>query len=450
VQLSVEARERLAQVWVAAVSQAVASVEAPSFARLEQALETAVRQAGAESLSVVLAEAGTGYVGRSRPCVCGGEQSTDHYASCQRQTLLGTVRLRRAAYRCPQCGRRECPLDATLGMPPTATSPQLQARLSLFCAVAPFAEACALLEVASGVRVSAKRAQVVSEALGCGVEAAGRRSGPGVATVAPAPDRLYLGLDGIMYCSVEPDPDGGLLWREAKVGVFATPKPRGAPGTGRRSRLAPDGLPIDALEPISQRYVAHLGPWRAFASKVWQEGQRWGLEQAQEIVVLSDGAEWINAVVAEILMGLPGQVTHILDIRHAQEHLWAVARACLGEQTLGWVQAPLAALREGRVDDLVAAVRALPTPTAEAAGLAATTVAYYQERRAQMAYPTFRAQGLEIGSGLAESGCKRLIGQRIKEAGMHWTVAGAQAIATLRAAYLSGRWPEVVDLACAS
>lgn len=447
-QLSVKARERLAQVWVEAVSRALAAVETSSFAALEQAMEGAVRQAGAESLSLVLTEVGAGYVGRCRPCACGGEQTTDHYATCRRQTVLGTVRLRRAAYRCRQCGRRECPLDATLGLPPAATSQHLRARLSLFCAVAPFAEACALLETATGVQVSAKRAQVVSEALGNEVEAAqGRPPPPGAAAVAPS--RLYVGLDGVMYCSVDHDADGTLLWREAKVGVFATPKPAGAPGTGRRSRLAPDGLPIDALESASQRYVAHLGNWQAFATKVWQEGQRCGLEQSHEIVVLSDGAEWINALIAEVLSGLPGRVTHILDIRHAEEHLWSVARACLGQRALAWVQAPLAALRAGRVDDLVAAIRSLPTPTTEAADLAATTAAYYLERREQMAYPTFRAHGLQIGSGVAESACKRLIGQRIKEAGMHWTVAGAQAIATLRATYLSGRWDEVVALAAA-
>ena len=65
-----------------------------------------------------------------------------------------------------------------------------------------------------------------------------------------------------------------------------------------------------------------------------------------------------------------------------------------------------------------------------------------------MAYPTFLAHGYQIGSGLAESACKRLVSQREKGAGMHWTVPGAQAIATLRAAHLCDRWQEVVDLAC--
>jgi hypothetical protein len=73
----------------------------------------------------------------------------------------------------------------------------------------------------------------------------------------------------------------------------------------------------------------------------------------------------------------------------------------------------------------------------------ATTAEYFATRRALLDYPRFRAQGYHIGSGLAESACCRLVGQRAKGPGMHWTVPGAQAITTLRAAYLSDGWDEV-------
>ncbi len=44
----------------------------------------------------------------------------------------------------------------------------------------------------------------------------------------------------------------------------------------------------------------------------------------------------------------------------------------------------------------------------------------------------FRQCGLFVGSGLVEAGCKSVIGRRLKRAGMHWTVNGADAIAALR------------------
>jgi len=446
VQVSVATWEVLAQAWARAVTAAVEPLpETACFSDLEAALEGAVRQAGGASFTALLASRGPGYEGRYRPCPCGARQETDHYATGSFQTVLGAVTVRRAAYHCPACGRKECPLDGELGLPEAGRSPGLEARVSLLDTQTSFAEACTLLTELTRLTVSAKQSQLVSEALGAAVEQA-TATAPAIPP-SRVPVRLYLGMDGVMYCTTEHDAAGPLLWREAKTAVFYETKPLGAPGTGRQSRLAPEGAPVDRAEPGSQSYVVHLGDWRTFAAKVWQEGVRRGLEQVPELVVLSDGAEWINALIAEILAALPARVVHILDLRHAEEHLWAVARAGLGDGVLAWIQDPLTALREGRVDDLVAAIRTLPTPTRAEADLVATTTNYYRARREQMTYPAFRAQGYQIGSGLAESACKRVIGHRLKGPGMHWSVAGAQAIATLRAAWLSGRWSEVTAVA---
>ena len=55
------------------------------------------------------------------------------------------------------------------------------------------------------------------------------------------------------------------------------------------------------------------------------------------------------------------------------------------------------------------------------------------------------AHGYQVGSGLAESACKRFGTDRMKGAGMRWTVPGAQQVATLRMLLLSDRWQEVAD-----
>jgi hypothetical protein len=59
-----------------------------------------------------------------------------------------------------------------------------------------------------------------------------------------------------------------------------------------------------------------------------------------------------------------------------------------------------------------------------------------------MRYPAFRAQGLCVSSGVVEAGCKVDIGTRLKRAGMHWTVSGADAIIALRCCLLSGRFED--------
>ncbi len=59
-----------------------------------------------------------------------------------------------------------------------------------------------------------------------------------------------------------------------------------------------------------------------------------------------------------------------------------------------------------------------------------------------MHYPEFRAQGLCTSTGVVEAGCKTAIGTRLKRAGMHWSVAGADAIIALRCCKLSGRFED--------
>ena len=46
----------------------------------------------------------------------------------------------------------------------------------------------------------------------------------------------------------------------------------------------------------------------------------------------------------------------------------------------------------------------------------------------EMRYPKFEAEGLYTSSGVIEAGCKVVVGTRIKRAGMHWTVRGANSI----------------------
>jgi hypothetical protein len=63
-----------------------------------------------------------------------------------------------------------------------------------------------------------------------------------------------------------------------------------------------------------------------------------------------------------------------------------------------------------------------------------------------MDYPTYRARGLQIGSGTIESACKQLVSARLKLAGMIWNTAGAEAVAVVRAWLRSERWDEAMRL----
>ncbi len=60
-----------------------------------------------------------------------------------------------------------------------------------------------------------------------------------------------------------------------------------------------------------------------------------------------------------------------------------------------------------------------------------------------MRYPKFRALGLCVTTGVVEAGCKNIVGSRLKRGGMHWTVAGANAIMALRCSILSNPFDDL-------
>jgi hypothetical protein len=69
-------------------------------------------------------------------------------------------------------------------------------------------------------------------------------------------------------------------------------------------------------------------------------------------------------------------------------------------------------------------------------------VTYFNNQVHRMDYPAYQAKGWCIGSGAVESACKRVVGQRLKGAGMRWGEDGADALCHLRALFLSdkGQW----------
>ncbi len=63
-------------------------------------------------------------------------------------------------------------------------------------------------------------------------------------------------------------------------------------------------------------------------------------------------------------------------------------------------------------------------------------IGYFENNQTRMLYGTFRAQGYFIGSGVVEAGCKTVIGQRVKQSGMLWSVNGAENVLSVRCAVM--------------
>ena len=167
-----------------------------------------------------------------------------------------------------------------------------------------------------------------------------------------------------------------------------------------------------------------------------------GLEQAKQVVVLGDGAPWIWNLAAE---HFPGAV-QILDLYHAKEHVWDVAHAVFGRSTAAgraWATHACSLLEEGQNEALVSAISALPSIPPEpgqARSIPERAVDYFTTHAQRMRYPLFCAQGMHIGSGIAEAASKTIVSTRAKRSGMRWTPEGLDALLPLRTAVLNGAY----------
>lgn len=87
-------------------------------------------------------------------------------------------------------------------------------------------------------------------------------------------------------------------------------------------------------------------------------------------------------------------------------------------------------------------MREFPPCSKELDHLLANEADYFERNAERMRYGWFRGQGLFVGSGVIEAGCKTVIGARLKRSGMFWTVRGANAIIALRCCRLSGNFED--------
>ena len=196
------------------------------------------------------------------------------------------------------------------------------------------------------------------------------------------------------------------------------------------------GYPV--RDRASSSYIATFEPASAFAGLVKAEGIRRGADHVRQLTIIGDGATWIWNLAAATFP----EATCIVDLYHAREHLHSLTRSLefmLLDRKDEWLKARMEDLDYGYIDGIEAAVRKYPLEGARK-DEADKELGYFLANAPRMRYHWFRSRGLFVGSGVVEAGCKTVIGQRLKQSGMHWRIPGADAIITLRAEEASRSW----------
>ena len=406
--------------------------EAVEMAARRQALRLAAR-----ALEQRLNADTSDHVGPEAPCSCGGSAQYHGRHRKTFESVLGSLHLERAYYYCAQCQGGFCPRDRALRMEMFSLTPGVLRMTGSTAARVSFEESSALLQELAGVVVSAKQVERAAEALGVEIAADERRCVEKMGAVAPT---MYLGMDGTGV-PVRPaevagragkQPDGSAKTRDAKLVTLWTAELRDEEDKPIRD---PGSVTYSAA--IESAATSDTSPDRSeFAERVLREATRRGFTEAPRCVVLGDGAPWIWNTARELFP----QATQILDRFHAKEALHRTAQSLFGATSEGkpWAAARCAELDDGKLHAIVHALR----PHADSSAEATQCALYIFRNRARMRYPKFHAQGFCTSTGVLEAGCKVVIGTRLKRAGMHWTVKGADAIIALRCSKLSGRYED--------
>ena len=409
-----------------------------------EAIETAARRQAlgiaCRALAQRLNADESDHVGPQLACGCGAAARYVGRHAKTITTALGEMTLSRAYYHCAGCQSGFFPRDRALGIVGASLSPAVTRMTGLVGARVSFEEGQALLGELAGVRVNTKQVERVAEALGAEIAADEQRHVHPVID-SEIPPTLYLGMDGTgvpirrqeLVGRAGKQADGSAKTREVKLCTVWSAEGRAADGTPMRDEGSVTYSA--AIESAAQRDVDEQPS--AFAARVEREAKRRGFERADRQAVLGDGAPWIWNMADAYF---PDAV-QIVDRFHVKQHLSDVGKAIYGptsELAMQWGRQRHDELDDGRLDALLQALRTHTAIHDEAR----KCVDYVERNRDRMRYPEFRAQGLCTSTGVVEAGCKVAIGTRLKRAGMHWTVRGANAIIALRCCKLSGRFED--------
>jgi len=295
----------------------------------------------------------------------------------------------------------------------------------------PFERAAHALEELTGIPVSPKEVERVTEERGLlldeGLQAEGQLllKGETVSTSNPTSGSgvwaVALDAGKVRY------EDG---WHDVKAGVVFWAEPayneQGEIAGGKASK---------------QTYIAEVGSMEEAGERLSAEAYRRGVGPDERVVCLGDGApsNWV-----QFQMHFANRV-EVLDWYHAMEHLWQAGNGIFGQgspEAVKWVKQWEKELWEGRVEAVIVALHRESKREGLGGEAASEQIHYFQTNKERMRYSQYRALGCPIGSGTVESACKRLIGARLKGAGMCWSKPGSQGVLTLRAELMSDRWEQ--------
>lgn len=364
------------------------------------------------------------------PHCCGHRMENRGFRPLTLQSTFGEFPIQRRMYRCRLCGDIRYPADSQICCGRHHVTRPLSQRACQLATVEHFTLLPELLMSQQGVTLSHETLLELVHDVGSAADrlrqteaqsSASERSIP-ACLMNPAPIRIYVSVDGIMYCTnlTEPNPnrsgENRLIWQQMKVGCVYWQ---------------------DSKERWHKQMLWGRESPEEFGAAIWRLACQCGYAQAKEKIFAADGGSWCWDIHARYFSDASG----ILDWYHVSEHVWEAARLVAPSSSAEWARQALDQLHDGGGKTLVSWLELQKTARRGGPRQAIEELIAYLSGKIHLTdYPTYRASGWQIGTGMIESTCKQLVGQRLKGPGMHWTESGAIAVTALRATLLNGKW----------
>lgn len=404
-------------------------------------VRSAMHRAGASVLAKLLCFAAPDADQRAIPCSCGRKAHYRELRSKPVLTVVGKVDISRPYYLCSHCHTGQFPADVELDVENTEFSPGVRRMEAMVGQDTPFDHGREQMKVLAGLEVTTKSVERTAEAIGGDIAAGEQREirkavqlDLPVIIGKPIPI-LYVQMDGTGVPVVKKETEGRkgktdgqpAHTREVKLGCVFT-----------QTTWDKEGYAI--RDPDSTTYTGAIETAEEFGKRIYLEAWNRGWSRAEKKVVMGDGAEWIWNLAD---LHFPGAV-QIVDLYHARQHLWDLVRRLHPNDPVNqkvWMKSHQKRLLDkGKIEKLVLLLRSTESTNPEVLDKIRTEAEYFERNAERMRYPKFRRQHLFVGSGVIEAGCKTVIGSRLKQSGMFWTVRGANAIIALRCCHLNGRF----------
>lgn len=237
---------------------------------------------------------------------------------------------------------------------------------------------------------------------------------------------LYIEADGAAINTRIEDKNGS-TWKENKLGIMFS----NSDIYKRKNK---------ANKIMHKEFVSFVGSVETFRILLFAKAVELQYWKYEKIIFISDGAAWLRNMISELFP----EAIQILDKYHLIENIYQYGNYIFNEdkkkvekfknKIIGYCYSReyneiKKELQKYKAKAIPSIICNLPT--------------YIENNKDKIDYSTYEHNGWFVGSGAIESSNKTIVHLRLKQAGMRWSVEGANYLLILRCFFESNRWNEI-------